>query len=224
MASFNGPKELLRFVLGKPAQRHKTIKLFLPKVGIFTAPQGQEGTENFSSSVSGPECFTPGPEWVGSVPVSPSREQELTKSEADCFVFRSLQITTMFFSSFLDQTEAIERFSHFITFPPFKQLYRFPAKPCLFQVSLEFLHPLFPCHDLESRVLRFFFLECVPGCPCHSQMGGPWHRTQCLREDQTKTVAYLVLHGLLLLGALNLEFYPILQMMGKPRYFILESL
>lgn len=64
-ASFNGTKELLRFVLGKPTQRHKPIKLFLPKVGIFTAPQGQEGTDNFSSSVSGPVCFTPGPEWEG---------------------------------------------------------------------------------------------------------------------------------------------------------------
>ena len=39
-----------------------------------------------------------------------------------------------------------------------------------------------------------------------------------------KTVFYLVLDGLLLLGSFNLEFYPILQKKGKLRNFILKSL
>lgn len=72
-------------------------------------------------------------------------------------------------------------------------------------------------------MLRFFFLECVPDCPWWPVTLRRVARdtTQCLREDGMRPVAYLVVEGLLLLGALNLGFYPVLQMMGKPRYFIL---
>ena len=73
----------------------------------------------------------------------------------------------------------------------------------------------------RSGLLRS--LPCVPKHPSHSFLCvDVAEHSACANE--MRTVFYLVLDGLLLLGSLNLEFHPILQKKGTRRNFILESL